>query len=62
MTEGPFIVLTVPGIPGYVVGIGLRDGRAVEYPYALAYMAGWTVKRIKEYAEAKGWKYELVDR
>jgi hypothetical protein len=59
VTEGPFIVLTGPS---FVVGIGLRDGRAVEYPPIVKYMAGWTAKRIEEYAELKGWKYEMVER
>lgn len=42
----------------FVAGIGLTNGRASEVAPILKYMQGWTVARIKAYAESKAWKFE----
>ncbi len=47
--------------PHFCAGLTLGHGRIEETAPILAYMRGWSIERVRDYCDRKGWTVEALE-
>ena len=43
-----------------IAGVELAGGRVVRAAPVIRYMLGWSVRRVQDYCQRRGWRWQLV--